>query len=398
MGYGFSADDVAFLGSPAGADALTAATELPLTPASRLTDVAAVRAAVSERFAAAVLETAVLRRRAAEKLSPDCAATWLYTDDALQQATPSPVARHRASRLAGTRVHDVTCSIGADLVELAGTASPAVGSDLDPIRLAMAAHNLGATGAHLLRADALRPATRGTVVFADPARRDRAGRRRWRVADFVPSLAELAAAHAGPASPGLVAKCAPGLDFDLVPWAAEVELVSLDGGVREACLWSAALATSGVRRRATVLSSSRPQWTVTDADGDSCPVRPPGEWIVNPDGAVVRAGLVRQYAARHGLGQLDLRIAYLTGDRPPPGVRAFRVLDHGHYNVKALRAALRRHDAGAVEILVRGLDVDPDALRPKLRLRGHVALTVVLTRIGRTPTALVCRADAQPGV
>jgi hypothetical protein len=49
-----------------------------------------------------------------------------------------------------------------------------------------------------------------------------------------------------------------------------------------------------------------------------------------------------------------------------------------------------------VEILVRGLDVDPNALRPRLRLRGSQAFTVVLTRIGRTPTAFVCRAEG-PG-
>jgi len=111
---------------------------------------------------------------------------------------------------------------------------------------------------------------------------------------------------------------------------------------------------------------------------------------------VVRAGLVRHYAARHGLAQLDPRIAYLTGDTPPPGIRAFRVLGHGRYTEKALRSALRRHDAGAVEILVRGLDVDPNVLRPRLRLRGSASLSVVLTRIGRAPTALLCRAERTP--
>lgn len=397
--YRFSLADVAFLRSEAGVDALAGAAALPLTEASRLADVKAVRALVGERFAGAVLETAVLRRQAVSKL--DGAGRWLLTADALQQATPTPVARHRAARLAGRDVHDVTCSIGADLVELARSARRAVGSDLDEVRLAMAAHNLaaryssehqGGPATLLARADALRPIAPGAVVFADPARRDDAGRRRWRAADFAPPLADLAAVHRS----ALVVKTAPGLDFDLVPWAAEVELVSLDGGVREACLWSAAVATTGVSRRATVLTSDGPQWTVTDADDDRCPVRPPAEWIVNPDGAVVRAGLVRHYAARHGLGQLDARIAYLTGDTPPPGTRAFRILEHGAYTEKALRAALRRHDAGAVEILVRGLDVDPNALRPRLRLRGQASLTAVLTRIGHAPTAFICRAERLP--
>lgn len=385
MAYRFSAGDVAFLRSPAGVSALAALADLPLS--DRLSDVTAARRVAGEWFAA-TLETAVLRRKAGAKLTdPDA---WLLCDAALQQATPTVVARHRAERLRGRDVHDVTCSVGADLVVLAAVADRCVGSDLDGVRLAMAAANCAAFGVAplLVRVDALRPVTRDTVVVADPARRDEGGRRRWRPDDLVPPLHSLVDAYAGR---DLVVKCAPGLDFAAVPWAGEIEIVSLDGTVREACLWTGSLAT--VERRATVLRHDRPQWTITSAEPDDCPVRPAGEWLVDPDGAVVRAGLVRHYAARHGLGQLDPRIAYLTGDTPPPGTRAFRVLDHGRYTEKALRATLRAHDVGALEILVRGLDVRPDELRRRLRLTGSVPATVVLTRIGDTPTAFVCRAE-----
>lgn len=390
MGYRFTVDDVAFLQSAAGSEALRAADLLDLTDRSRMSDVDRLRRRVGQRHAAAVLETAVLRRRAESKL--DTSQRWLLTDDALQQATPSAVAAHRAQRLHGRAVHDLTCSIGADVIAASRAAELACGSDLDRVRLAMAAHNAAAEGRHvaLAQADALAPVSRGAVLLADPSRRDSAGRRRWRPSDFVPSLDELARACAGR---DLVVKAAPGLDPAVAPWAAEVELVSLDGSVREASLWSPGLATSGVGRRASVLSSRRPPWTVTDADPDDAGVREVGEWVVDPDGAVIRAGLVRQYAARHGLGQLDPRIAYLTGHCPPPGTRAFRVLEHGRYSEKALRSALRRHDAGTIEILVRGLDVDPAALRKRLRPQGRESLSVVLTRIGRAPTALLCRAE-----
>lgn len=388
MGYGFTVDDVAFLQSAAGCDAVQVAARLDLSERTRMSDVEHVRRVVGRRYAGAALETAMLRRRAESKL--DMPHRWLLTDDALQQATPSVVARHRAQRLAGRDVHDITCSVGADLIEVSGFAHRTFGSDIDGVRVAMAAHNVAGYPVALARADAMRPVSRGAVLLADPSRRDSAGRRRWRPADFLPSLDDLARACAGR---DLVVKAAPGLDPEVVPWAAEVELVSLDGSVREATLWSPGLATPGVSRRASVLSSQGSGETVTDAEPDEAPVREVGEWLVDPDGAVVRAGLVRHYATRHGLGQLDPRIAYLTGDSPPPGIRAFRVLDHGRYSEKALRAALRRHDAGAVEILVRGLDVDPAALRGRLRPRGRAALSVVLTRIGRTPTALLCRAE-----
>jgi hypothetical protein len=50
---------------------------------------------------------------------------------------------------------------------------------------------------------------------------------------------------------------------------------------------------------------------------------------------------------------------------------------------------------GAAEILVRGVDVDPDALRSRLRLRGSQRVSVVVARIGSGPvsraTAFICR-------
>ncbi|MBK0867611.1 class I SAM-dependent methyltransferase [Saccharopolyspora sp. HNM0986] len=387
MGYAFDLDDVAFLRSEAGRDALAALADRPLSSASRLTDVTAARDLAGARFASAALETAVLRRRAESKL--DNAREWLFTADALQQATTATVARHRARRLTGRDVHDVTCSIGADLREIAAVADRCIGSDLDEVRLAMARHNLG-PGVALARADALRPVSTGTAIVADPARRDDAGRRRWNPADLVPPLDELLEVHAGR---DVVVKCAPGLDFDAIPGGAEIEIVSLAGQVREAAVWLGGLADPEVRRRATVLRADGGRDELTDDESDECPVLDAGEWIVDPDGAVVRAGLVRQYAARHGLAQLDPRIAYLTGDRPPPGVRAFRVLDHGRYSEKTLRSLLRRHDVGRLEIMARGVDIDPDALRRKLKPRGAAEATVVLTRIGSTPFAYLCRAE-----
>jgi hypothetical protein len=370
---------VRFLCSAAGAEAIASVDVLPLTSQSYLADVASARRLVGEH-AGPVLETVLLRRRAVSKV--DSPADWLFTDTALQQATPSPVARLRAGRFAGRDVHDVTCSVGVDLAALASVADRCVGSDLDPVRLLMAAGN---TGVPVVRADALRPVTRDAAVFVDPARRDAAGRRRWHASDFVPPLDAVADAYRGR---DLAVKLAPGMDFAELPWEGEVELVSLEGQVREACLWTGAFA--GPTRRATVLRRDSPKVTITSDDPDDCPVREVGEWLVDPDGAVVRAGLVRQYAARLGFGQLDERIAYLTGDTKPVGIRAFRVLESGHYTEKSLRQTLRRRGVGRVEILVRGLDVDPNTLRPRLKLAGREPATVVLTRVGRTPTAYVC--------
>ena len=318
-----------------------------------------------------------MRRKAAAKLGELAdVSRWLFTDDALQQATAAPVARHRAERLAGAVVHDATCSIGTELAALRSTAAYVVGSDLDDVRLAMAHHNVADVA--LCRADALRPVSRDVIVLLDPARRS-GGRRRFDPRDYVPPLDALLEAYRGRAT---VVKCAPGIDFDAVRqlgFDGEVEVTSSGGSVREACLWSAELAAPGVRRRACVLDRGE---VVTDADPDDCPTRAAGRWIVDPDGAIVRAGLVRHYAARHGLWQLDPAIAYLSGDHVPAGVRGFEVLDELPLREKMLRQALSHHDCGQLEILVRGVGVDPDALRKRLRPVGKTSLSLVITRIG----------------
>ncbi|BBY65946.1 S-adenosylmethionine-dependent methyltransferase [Mycolicibacterium helvum] len=348
----------------------------PLTDASLLADVTAIRNRYTDR-ATALIETTLLRRKAVIKLGElGDVSGWLFTDDALQQATAAPVARHRAARLAGAVVHDATCSIGTELAALRSTAAMLVGSDIDEVRLAMAHHNVPDVA--LCRADALRPVSRDAVVLLDPARRS-GGRRRFDPRDYVPPLDGLLDAYRGRAT---VVKCAPGIDFDAVRqlgFDGEIEVTSAGGSVREACLWSAQLAEPGVRRRACVLDRDE---VVTDADPDDCPAGPAGRWIVDPDGAVVRAGLVRHYAARHGLWQLDPDIAYLSGDHVPAGVRGFEVLDELPLRDKVLRRALSQHDCGQLEILVRGVDVDPDALRRRLRPAGHTSISLVITRIG----------------
>lgn len=315
-----------------------------------------------------------MRRRAANKF--DDPSAWYFTSEALEQATAGPVAAHRALRLADRAVHDVTCSVGTELVALRSTANRVVGSDVDPVRLAMAGLNV--PGVDLCRADALRPVTRDTVVVADPARRS-AGRRRFDPRDYTPALDRLFEVYAGR---DLVVKCAPGIDFEQIRrlgFSGEIEVTSLGGGVREACLWSSGLAVANVTRRATILDRAE---DITDAEPDDCRVADAGRWIIDPDGAVVRAGLVRHYGARHGLWQLDPAIAYLSGDELPPGVRGFEVIVQIAYTERALRIELSARDVGALEILVRGVGVDPDVLRARLRLRGSERLSLVITRIG----------------
>jgi hypothetical protein len=377
---------VRYLRSDAGRLALHEVARYRLTGSTLVSDIASARTHFADR-SAVLVETVMLRRKAAAKFAD--ASEWLFTDEALQQATAGPVAEHRALRLTGRTVHDVTCSVGTELAALRNRAEFVVGSDIDPVRLAMARHNVG--DVPLCRADALRPVTADAVVVVDPARRS-GTRRRFDPRASRPPLDQLLDVLA---ARDYVVKCAPGVDFAVLRqlgFLGEIEVTSLAGSVREACLWSPGLSETSVRRRATILDTAE---QLTDAEPDDCRVAPAGRWIVDPDGAVVRAGLVRHYAVRHGLWQLDADIAYLSGDQLPDGVRGFEVLEQLAFSERHLRQALSARDVGAVEILVRGVDLDPDALRSRLRLRGSAHLAVVVARLGpgaaSRATAFICR-------
>jgi hypothetical protein len=414
--YRFTLDDVGYLTSGAGGTALAAAAARPLSDQSLLADLTHLRG-VAGGYAAAVAETVRLRRRAGARWGPGYA-DWLFTDEALQQAAPPEVAGHRAARLGAFRVHDLTCSIGGDLAALArprvaaepaggshqpSTGSPPLGSDLDPVRLAMARHNLATSGlaAGLLQADARTVTSRGTIRYADPARRDATGRRITSVST-IPSVAELDAADPTHLP---VLRLPPGIDYPGLARAGEIEIVSLDGVAREAVAWPPPLAE--VERRATVLRARGAPGTgwgmaagyqLTSEDPDDAAISGVADWIVDPDPAVVRAHLVRHYAARHGLRLLDPHLAYLTGSAPPPGVRAFRVLDAATYRERTVRGWVVRDGVGTLEIKQRGTPVIPDELRARIRPAGdrRIQRTLIVARIGADAQAFWCEAVAAP--
>jgi hypothetical protein len=172
----------------------------------------------------------------------------------------------------------------------------------------------------------------------------------------------------------------------------EAEWVSLRGEVKEAVLWSPHLATD--RRRATVIGAGGLA-TLTEQDdpydGQARPVRELGGYLYEPDGAVIRAGLVTAVAAGVQGGLLDAHIAYVTSDAAyrSPFARAYRVVEELPYREKQLKAALRARDIGRLVIKKRGVQLDPHDLRRRLALSGANSATLVLTRGAGTGVALL---------
>ena len=331
------------------------------------------------------LEQALLRERARAK-HPRGAELW-WTGPALEQASSFAVAAHRARRFERP-VLDLCCSVGGDLLALpAGS----VGVDLDEARLLLARENAEVLGREvsLVRADVTAlPLPAGADVFVDPARRA-GGRRVFDPRAYAPPLDTVLGWRGQVRSLG--AKVAPGVDHDVLPDDVEVELVSLHGDVKEAVLWAGA-ARSGHRRSATLLPGGD---VLRDVPVPVPDVRPPGRWLLEPDGAVVRAHLVAQVAALVDGWLLDSTIAYVAADAnvATPYGKWFEVLEVLPFGLKPLRERLRAYDAGPLVVKKRGTAVEPDVLRKQLKLTGSREVTVVLTRVAGRHVAMVVRPD-----
>jgi hypothetical protein len=235
-------------------------------------------------------------------------------------------------------------------------------------------------------------------------------------------------------------KAAPGLPADLVPPGWEAEFIAEGRDLKEAVLWSPALATAPVAtppgappgpRRATVIApvtaspvpaspvvggpvhgSPTPNNQARDAQalrghatlvaepGDPVPLRAPGEYLLDPNPAVTRAGLVEDLARTLGgdAAKIDPLIAFLTLDRPveTPFARTLRVLESAPWNEKQFARRLRDLGIGAVDIRRRGLAGDVDQIRRRLKLAGKDRATLVITRVGDKPWGVICTEPAPP--
>jgi len=352
-------------------------------------------------LARAALETAILRREAADKFP--FAGQMYFTREALEQASGWEVANYRAERYRPFQLlADLGCSIGGDTLALARL-SHTLGIDCDPLRLAMAQANAGIPtlrdqialgGVEFIQADLTSSLplkqNPGLGLFFDPARR-RDGRRIYTVHDYRPSLDVVK--EWLPSYPTLGVKVSPGVRLaELSTFEAEVEFISHQGALKEATLWFGPLKTAP--RRATLLPGPH---TLAPGGESSLETSKPRAILYEPDPAVLRAGLVAELGQTLGAAQLDPDIAYLTADRltPTPFARAWPIEAWFPFNLKRLRAYLRERRVGEVVVKKRGSPLQPESLRQALRLKPSSdgcpeRRLVVLTHLRGRPIVVIC--------
>ena len=345
---------------------------------------------IAPELVAAVLTQSRMRADARGKFG-DFAAGMLFTQDGLEQATRLQVAALHAQRFraAGVdRVADLTCGIGADSMAAAALGLDVTAFEIDQATALIADHNLRHwDAARVVHADAMEVVPRLDVggIFADPARRTARGRRHD-PRDYSPALDAVLALRER--FPALGVKVGPAIPHEAVPSESEAEWVSVDGSVVEAGLWCGPPAQAPGHAALVIDADGAHRLSGTTERADLGELT---DYVYEPDGAVVRSGLVGTLAERLDATVVDPTIAYLAAPQPvaTPFARGYRVLEALPFKVKTLASALRARGVGTVDIKKRGLDITPEQLRPQLKLKGDERATVILTRVSGRRMALI---------
>ena len=348
---------------------------------------------------ATVLTQAKLRARAKAKFG-EFANSMFFTEDGLEQASRLQVAALHAGRFrtAGIKeVADLGCGIGAESLALAAIDLKVVAVELDEVTAACATYNLAPfDNARVENGDVTNLDLTGfESQFFDPARRElgtgrQKATRKFDPTQFSPNF-DWILSEAGKRPTGI--KLGPGHPHEAIPEGCEAQWISDHGDLVELTLWFGSLARPGVARSALLITDGASfELQSSEPNPAHAELREIGEYIYEPDNAVVRSHLIGVLADSLNLGLIAPDIAYLTGDSllESPWLRGFRVLETMAFDRKKLKARLQELGIGILEIKKRGSDMVPEVLRKELQLKGKRAATLIVTRVGDSHRALIC--------
>ena len=379
-------DELTWLQSPQGCSACKAMAHDD--PADTPAAVARWRRKLQPERVAAAWNQVRLRILARDKFAR--ADEMFFDRVALEQATDEVIAQHKAKRFAGvSRVADLCCGIGGETIALASVCD-VTAVDRSPVRVRMTEHNVSAHDrtVRAICSDVANDRQEADAINVDPDRRPKGPRRHDPAAGSpdLRTLVQLVQHHEHAAI-----KLSPGVDFDMLPFDAEIELISHHRECKQAIAWIGRFNRN--HRTATVLPAGESISASKNTDTTWPQPQPitPGSYLYEPDSAVIRANLVGLLAQQQNLNPIDEQIAYLTADHLliSSFATAFRVIDVTDFSVKKLRPWLTTHNVESLDIKTRGFAASPEDIIRSLKLNGTRHATLFLTRQKQNPIAIL---------
>ena len=223
----------------------------------------------------------------------------------------------------------------------------------------------------------------------DPARRDSSGTRSRNLEDFLPPVQEWK--RLTDRYPAGCIKLNPGISCDDPRLTdAEIEIVSENGNLTQALLWTGQMRTA--TRRATRISPSGESTSLAGEPArieDSSSIQ---EFIATIDPSIERADLLPALIETTNTPIVCPGTGLVTSPSivDHPMLTWFHVLDVLRWNRNQVKSAINAHAGGIIEVKTRAGFVDPDTEQLALRGAGDRILTAFVYLFGKEPKCVLC--------
>ncbi|MDP6962562.1 MAG: hypothetical protein QGF46_00170 [Planctomycetota bacterium] len=342
-----------------------------------------------KKIGGAMLDLRTVRLRSAQKF--ERGQDMFFTKALLEQASSYPVAKYRAQRFvdAGFKsVVDACCGCGSDSIILAQSGLDVKSYDINEVSAIFAEKNTHVCEvAHkvtVAAADCTEVELEPGPIMLDPARR-LGSKRIINPEQWSPQPAAIHELIKG--RPGACLKLSPSTDVELLlelfPTPDEIEVISYRGEAKEMVFWYGSLA-SGCDRRATILPDSDTICGPVQAQAETADEI--GNYIFDPNPALVRSGLIGKLAEELSLKNIDPYIGYLTGDAKTqsPFLTSMKVWGVESLDPRKIRNLMKEHQVGSIQVRKRGISESPVALKRRFLPKpyGEKHFSFIATRVG----------------
>lgn len=317
----------------------------------------------------------------------------------MEQCSSEATARYKASLVEGTRLADLTGGFGIDCSYMAERFSEITYVERNAELCRIAEHNFALLGKAIRvvnadSEDALAGLPLQDWIFVDPARRDRGGNKVVSLSDCEPDVCRLESLLLQRAS-RIMVKCSPMLDISLamseLKSVNEVHVVAANNECKELLLVLGSEARGEVPIHAINLQGERTQrfvYTAQEEAGAVCHYTATlGNYLYEPNSALMKAGCYRLPAVRWGLSKLHRNTHLYTSDTlvsdfPGRVFKVERVCGFGKKELKTL-------DCKKANLAVRNFPEHVDTLKKRLKISDGGSTYLFATTLDDDTRALV---------
>lgn len=327
------------------------------------------------------LEQIRLYKKAAKKLPEFVDKFCFFPGKAYEQSSSESVAFFKSTLFSGDTLIDLSGGLGVDDWAFAKVFKKVLSIDKDQNLNKIVRENfkkLGLNNVERIDAEAevfLQNIYKADLVYIDPDRRNDSGKRTFLLKDSQPEILKIKS-RLFEIAPKILLKFSPMSDIHYLikelPETSMIWVISQNNEVKELLC----LLEKGNEKFQKIIAidlqeKGNKKFESSQEKEDVETVKESPEYFYEPGTALIKAGLVKAFAASEKMQHINKEGIYLSADRVINNFfgRSFRVLFKGDYKSKEIRAYLKKQKIGYLNIAARLFPKSPEELKKELKIK-----------------------------